>query len=47
MPDGEGIRPVPRVAWDRWLDSLTRAGWSPRPGPGASREDDASDGAGQ
>ena len=43
-PDGEGVRPVPRVAWDRWLDSLTRAGWSPRPGPGASREDDAGDG---
>jgi putative molybdopterin biosynthesis protein len=43
-PDGEGVRPVPRVAWDRWLDSLTRAGWSPRPGPGASPEGDAGDG---
>jgi putative molybdopterin biosynthesis protein len=28
-PAAGGIRPVPRVAWDRWLDSLTRAGWSP------------------
>jgi putative molybdopterin biosynthesis protein len=34
-PDGGGTRPLPRVAWDRWLDSLTRAGWSPWPGAGA------------
>jgi putative molybdopterin biosynthesis protein len=33
-PDSWGIRPVPPVARERWLDSLTRAGWSPRPGPG-------------
>ena len=26
-----GARPLPLVAWDRWRDSLTRAGWSPRP----------------
>ena len=25
---------MPQVAWDRWLDSLTRAGWSLRPGSG-------------
>lgn len=33
-PVGGGVRPVPRAAWDRWLDSLTRAGWSARPGSG-------------
>jgi putative molybdopterin biosynthesis protein len=32
-PAGGGVRPVPAVAWERWLDSLTRAGWSARPGP--------------
>jgi putative molybdopterin biosynthesis protein len=26
-----GVRPAPRVAWDRWLDSLARADWSARP----------------
>ena len=30
-PAGGGVRPAPRVAWDRWLDSLTRADWSARP----------------
>jgi putative molybdopterin biosynthesis protein len=25
-PVGGGVRPVPQVAWDQWLDSLTRAG---------------------
>jgi putative molybdopterin biosynthesis protein len=37
---GGGVRPVPQVAWDRWLDSLTGVGWSPRPGSGgrAGRE---------
>jgi putative molybdopterin biosynthesis protein len=35
-PVGGGTRPVPPVAWDRWLDTLTRAGWSPRPQPGES-----------
>lgn len=42
--DGGGIRPVPRVAWDRWLDSLTRAGWSPQPGSGGSGDGDTGDG---
>jgi putative molybdopterin biosynthesis protein len=45
-PVGGGGRPVPLVARDRWLDSLTRAGWSPRPGPGAPGGGDASDGRG-
>jgi putative molybdopterin biosynthesis protein len=33
-PADGGIRPVPRVAYQRWLDALTRAGWSARPAPG-------------
>jgi putative molybdopterin biosynthesis protein len=33
-PADGGVRLVPRVAWDRWLDSLTRAGWSARPTSG-------------
>jgi putative molybdopterin biosynthesis protein len=33
-PGGAGVRPVPRIAWERWLDSLTRAGWAARPGSG-------------
>jgi putative molybdopterin biosynthesis protein len=44
-PVGGGVRPVPGVAWERWLDSLTRAGWAARPGSGdrASRDSDALD----
>jgi putative molybdopterin biosynthesis protein len=36
------IRPVPRVAYERWLDALARAGWSPRPGqePGRTGGDE-------
>jgi putative molybdopterin biosynthesis protein len=45
-PDGGGGRPPPLVAWDRWLDSLTRAGWSPWPGAGASGASGASGGFG-
>jgi molybdopterin molybdotransferase/putative molybdopterin biosynthesis protein len=40
-PAGGGLRPVPRVAYARWLDSLTRAGWSPRPGSGGAGRSDA------
>ena len=32
---------MPQVAWDRWLDSLTRAGWSARPGSRGPRDEDA------
>ncbi|MCW2894574.1 MAG: molybdenum cofactor synthesis domain protein [Actinomycetia bacterium] len=28
MSPGGGLRPVPRVAYERWLDSLVRADWS-------------------
>ena len=35
--DGGGIRPVPPVALERWLDSLVRAGW-PAPGDGRDGE---------
>lgn len=42
-PGGGSVRPVPRVAWDRWLDSLARAGWAARPGPG-DRDDGKSSG---
>ena len=31
---GGGTRPLPQAAYERWLDALTRAGWSPRPGDG-------------
>jgi putative molybdopterin biosynthesis protein len=34
-PVDGGTRPVPRVAYERWLDALTRAGWSPRAAQGA------------
>jgi putative molybdopterin biosynthesis protein len=40
-PVGGGARPVPRVAYERWLDSLIRAGWSPRPGWGGPDDDHA------
>ena len=43
-PVGGGARPVPLVAWDRWLDSLTGAGWSPRSGPGGPGDGNAGDG---
>ena len=43
-PVGGGARPVPLVAWDWWLDSLTRAGWSPRSGSGGSGDSNASHG---
>jgi molybdopterin molybdotransferase/putative molybdopterin biosynthesis protein len=39
---GGGVRPVPQAAYERWLDSLVRADWSPRPGPGEP-DDDAAD----
>jgi putative molybdopterin biosynthesis protein len=33
MNESEGAsHPLPRVARERWLDALARAGWSPRPG---------------
>ena len=35
--DGGGIRPVPQVALERWLDSLVRAGW-PATGDGRDGE---------
>ena len=44
MSPDSGGRPVPPVAWDRWLDSLTRAGWSPRPGRGAPGGDGGGEG---
>jgi putative molybdopterin biosynthesis protein len=37
-PADGGTRPVPRVAYQRWLDALTRVGWSARPAPGGSGE---------
>ncbi len=40
-PVGGGARPVPRVAYERWLDSLIRAGWSPRSGWGGPGDDHA------
>ena len=37
-PAGGGTRPLPRAAYERWMDALTRAGWSLRPaGGGAPR----------
>jgi putative molybdopterin biosynthesis protein len=36
-----GGRPVPSVAYDRWLDALARAGWSAAPRRGGNREGDA------
>ena len=38
-----GIRPVPRVAYERWLDALARAGWPARAGqePGRTGGDGA------
>jgi putative molybdopterin biosynthesis protein len=36
----EASRPVPQVAYARWLDALARAGWSAPPGgPGTGRAD--------
>src|ERR1700722_17055412 len=33
-PAGPGTRPAPRAAFERWKESLVRAGWSaPRSGP--------------
>jgi len=31
-PAGDASRPAPRVAYERWLDALARAGWTARPG---------------
>jgi putative molybdopterin biosynthesis protein len=42
-PGGGSVRPVPRVAWDWWLDSLSRVGWAARPGSGG-RDDGESPG---
>jgi putative molybdopterin biosynthesis protein len=39
-PDGGDARPLPRAAYEQWLDSLASAGWSPRcgrPGDGGAR----------
>jgi putative molybdopterin biosynthesis protein len=36
-PVDGSIRPVPRVAYERWVDALTRAGWSARPAQGGER----------
>ena len=35
-----GVRPFPQVAWDRWLESLTRAGWSARSASRRPRDED-------
>jgi putative molybdopterin biosynthesis protein len=40
-PVGGGSRPVPRAAYERWLDSLVRADWPPRSGWGEPGEDRA------
>ena len=40
-PVSAGVRPFPKVAWDRWLDSLARAGWSARPGSRGPSDEDA------
>lgn len=36
-PGGDGSRPVPRVAYRLWLDTLARAGWAGPPAGGAGQ----------
>jgi putative molybdopterin biosynthesis protein len=42
-PVDGGTRPVPRAAYERWLDALTRAGWSPRAAQGGGELPGAAD----